>query len=104
MSEHARECEYFVAFEPNPGRPGWHAHALLYGLVRLRSELWQRWFSEFGRNRIEPIASKGDVVTYCAKYVTKLPNTWWDLRLKKPDAKNRRPSERFISTPTDVSR
>ncbi len=83
MRLHAARCEYFVAFEPNPGRPGWHAHAVLHGLETQRRELWQKWFSEHGRNRLEPITSKGDVVSYCAKYVTKQRDVWWDLFLRK---------------------
>ncbi len=81
MRQHDSGCEYFVAFEPNPGRPGWHAHALLHGLLQKRRDLWESWFRQHGRNRLEPIASKGDVISYCAKYVTKQRETWWDLKL-----------------------
>jgi hypothetical protein len=81
MQDHARGCSYFVAFEPNPGRAGYHAHALLHALEQQRKALWQDWFQQHGRNRIEPIESKGDVVSYCAKYVTKNKDAWWDLKL-----------------------
>jgi len=74
---------YFAAFEPNPGRPGWHIHALLCHLRVKRREMWQQWFSAFGRNRIEPVNCKLDVLSYCAKYVTKCPDGWWDLHVDK---------------------
>ena len=73
---------YFAAFERNPGRPGYHIHALLAGLTCRRSELWEVFFRHCGRTRIEPIASAGFVLKYCTKYLCKNgEETWFDIKI-----------------------
>lgn len=72
---------YFYALEPNPGRDGYHVHALWCDCEnKSRRVIWQTWFGRYGRVRIEPIRSRDDVSDYCAKYVTKVA-TWWDVHL-----------------------
>ncbi len=72
---------YFMAYESNPsGDGGYHAHGVLHGLKVERRQLWRELFTNTGRTQITPIRSKGDVVSYCAKYCTKRI-AWWDLRL-----------------------
>lgn len=71
-----RGCQWAVGEEfHKDGRL--HLHSVisaptgdLYRLVSFR-DLWQRWFKEFGVNRMEAPRSQGDVVGYVAKYVAK---------------------------------
>jgi len=71
----------FYALEENPGRDGFHFHALWCDcLNKSRRDLWQKWFDRYGRNRIEPVNSRDDVSDYCAKYVTK-EGAWWGVKL-----------------------
>lgn len=88
---------YFYALEANPGRPGYHVHALwadpseLHAGVQVqRSEIWQRWFKRYGRSKIEPIKSVDDVADYCSKYVCK-EGAWWNVRLLRSDDTRERP-------------
>lgn len=73
---------YFHAEEQNPSRDGYHVHALWADCKTLyRREAWSKWFKRFGRARIEPVRSKGDVADYCSKYVTK-EGSWWNVSLQ----------------------
>lgn len=73
---------YFFAEEANPSRDGYHVHALWGDCETLfRKEAWAAWFKRFGRARIEPVRNKGDVVSYCSKYVTK-EGAWWNVKLQ----------------------
>jgi hypothetical protein len=81
MRTEVRGVSYFYALEPNPGRDGYHAHALWVDCKNLRrSDIWRTWFKRYGRNRIEPVNSRDDVSDYCAKYVTK-EGSWWNVKL-----------------------
>lgn len=72
---------YFYALEQNPGRDGFHVHALWCDCKsKSRRDLWQKWFSRYGRNRIEPVNCAMDVSDYCAKHVTK-EGAWWAVNL-----------------------
>jgi hypothetical protein len=63
---------YFYALEQNPGRDGFHVHALWCDCKsKSRRAIWQTWFNRYGRARIEPVNNRDDVADYCAKYVTK---------------------------------
>jgi hypothetical protein len=54
----------------NPGRDGYHAHALWCDCQsESRQHTWRIWFERYGRNRIEPVNRRDDVADYCAKYV-----------------------------------
>lgn len=73
---------YFYAEEANPSRDGYHVHALWSDCKTLyRKEAWATWFKRFGRARIEPVRDKGDVSSYCSKYVTK-QGAWWNVSLQ----------------------
>jgi hypothetical protein len=81
MRSELRGVSYFYALEQNPGRDGHHVHALWVDCKNLkRSDIWREWFARYGRNRIEPVRSPGDVADYCAKYVTK-EGAWWNVKL-----------------------
>ena len=72
---------YFYALEQNPGRDGYHVHALWVDCKnKSRRDVWRTWFERYGRNRIEPVNSRDDVADYCAKYVTK-EGAWWGVKL-----------------------
>jgi hypothetical protein len=72
---------FFYALEQNPGRDGFHVHALWCDcLNKSRLDIWQKWFNRYGRARIAPVNSRDDVADYCAKYVTK-QNSWWNVKL-----------------------
>jgi len=72
---------YFYALEQNPGRDGFHVHALWCDCKsKSRRNIWQKWFDRYGRARIEPVNNRDDVADYCAKYVTK-ENSWWNVKL-----------------------
>ena len=84
MKRELPSVSYFYALEANPGRKGYHIHALFsdtYGVRR--SLVWKKWFDKYGRNRIEPVKSKMNVTSYVSKYVTK-EGAWWNLQIK-PD-------------------
>ena len=79
------ELSYFYALEENPCRDGFHVHALWADAKTLyRKEAWAAWFKRFGRARIEPVKDRGDVTSYCAKYVTKevYGRGWWNVKLQ----------------------
>lgn len=91
MRSELRGVSYFYALEQNPGRDGFHVHALWVDCKNLkRSEIWREWFHRYGRARIEPVNNRDDVADYCAKYVTK-EGAWWNVKLlggRHPDAVN----------------
>lgn len=81
MEKEFRLCNYFYAIERNPSVDGHHVHAMLCAPVRMhRGEMWELWFGEKGRARIEPIRNQDDVTAYCAKYVCK-QGSWWNFKL-----------------------
>jgi len=88
MRSEMRGVSYFYALEQNPGRDGFHVHALWCDCLNMsRCLIWREWFDRYGRARIEPVNSRDDVSDYCAKYVTK-EGSWWDLRIlghRRPD-------------------
>lgn len=71
---------YFVAVEPNPGRPGYHLHALWADCEDVqRKKVWKRWFSEHGRALIEPVRCVESALVYAGKavnYAAKSPALW----------------------------
>jgi hypothetical protein len=76
-----RGVSYFYALEQNPGRDGYHAHALWCDCKHMRrTEIWDKWFHRYGRARIEPVNKRDDVSDYCAKYVCK-EGAWWNVNL-----------------------
>lgn len=82
MAKEFPRLSYFYAIEENPSRDGHHIHALFSDSKSLhRSEMWKLWFDKFGRNKVEPISSKQDVVDYVTKYVTK-DSAWWNVKLQ----------------------
>lgn len=88
MQKSVPTVSYFYAEEQNPGRPGYHVHALWADAKTLyRKEAWAAWHERFRRGRqgararIEPVHDKGDVAGYCAKYVTKA-GAWWNVKLQ----------------------
>ena len=81
MRNEMRGVSYFYALEQNPGRDGFHAHALWCDCKnKSRQHTWRIWFERYGRNRIEPVNSRDDVADYCAKYVCK-EGAWWNVKL-----------------------
>jgi hypothetical protein len=89
MKRECKDVSYFYACEENPSRDGHHVHALWADSTGVhRSHIWERWKERFGRNRIEPVKSRDDVVSYCSKYVTK-EGAWWNVKLVSPELFNR---------------
>jgi len=85
MRKTLSSVSYFYALEQNPGRPGYHVHALWADCKAVRRTLvWERWYQSYGRNRIEPVRGKVCVARYCAKYVCK-EGAWWNVKLVNPD-------------------
>jgi len=87
MAKNFPRLTYFYAIEPNPSRDGHHIHALFSDARDLyRKEMWELWFQKFGRNKVEKVSSKEDVVGYCAKYCTKAytgqDGAWWNVKLQ----------------------
>ena len=81
MRSEMRGVSYFYALEQNPGRDGFHVHALWCDCKgKSRRVVWQTWFNRYGRGRIEPVNNRDDVADYCAKYVTK-ESAWWDVNM-----------------------
>jgi hypothetical protein len=81
MRNEMRGVSYFYTLEQNPGRDGFHVHALWCDCKnRSRQHTWRIWFERYGRNRIEPVNSPDDVADYCAKYVCK-EGAWWNVKL-----------------------
>jgi hypothetical protein len=71
---------YFYAVEANPSRDGHHVHSTWDSSDAPRTATFREWLSRYGRNRIEPVRSFEDVVSYCSKYVTK-EGAWWNYVL-----------------------
>jgi len=82
MREALPGVSFFYAIEQNPCRDGHHVHAMWDSDAAPRKATHRRWLDLYGRNRIEPILSKGDVLNYCAKYVCK-EGAWWDFHLSQ---------------------
>lgn len=82
MQRHLSRVSYFYALEENPGRDGFHVHALWADAGSVfRKEAWAAWFTRYGRARIEPVRNHEDVSSYCAKYVCK-EREWWNLKMQ----------------------
>lgn len=93
MAKHLGRLSYFYALEQNPGRDGFHVHALWADAGTLfRKSAWSEWFNTYGRARIEPVRRYEDVSGYCAKYVTK-EGSWWNVKLQwhRIEAMHKRP-------------
>ena len=87
--KHYPKLTYFYSLERNPWRLGHHVHVLIADCVGTnRKEFWEKWFHQYGRNKLEPINSREDVSNYCSKhlagYLTK-SGGWWNYRLATPD-------------------
>ncbi len=94
MKRDLPEVSYFYAIEQNPSRDGHHVHALWSDCEAVqRTLVWERWKARYGRNRIEPVNSRGDVTSYCSKYVTK-HGAWWNVKLVAPDLWHRARGQR----------
>jgi hypothetical protein len=92
MRKEVPGVSYFYALEENPSRDGHHVHALWADCEAVhRSAIWEHWKARYGRNRIEPVRSVEDVVSYCSKYVTK-ERAWWNVKLLSPELFHRRTS------------
>lgn len=76
---------YFYAVESHPGGHGGHVHAIWDSLEAPRKATHKEWLKRYGRNRIEPVEGRKDVVSYCAKvcYLLKQERCWWDFRLSR---------------------
>lgn len=73
---------YVYCVEPNPGRCGYHLHSLWADCKGIsRRDEWQEWWTRYGRARIEPVRSAGDVSGYASKYLTKA-DAWFDVVLQ----------------------
>jgi len=82
MNRELAHISYFYALEENPGRDGYHVHALWADCKDVfRKEVWAAWFKRYGRARIELVRNFGDVSSYCSKYVTK-KGAWWNVKLQ----------------------
>jgi hypothetical protein len=65
-------ASYCVCLERNPGRNGYHAHALWADCTGVyRKEMWHSWFELYGRALIEPVRNPNQVSDYAAKYLCK---------------------------------
>ena len=81
MRSRVRGVSNFYALEENPGRDGYHVHAIWVDCLNLvRSAVWGDWFNQYGRGRIEPVGDLTDVCDYVAKYVTK-ERAWWGVNM-----------------------
>jgi len=100
MRTHLPRVSYFYALEHNPGRDGFHVHALWADCQNVyRKEVWATWFQRYGRARIEPVRNFGDVADYCSKYVTK-EGAWWDVKLQW-HRRQKIQNAAFVLRPTD---
>jgi len=73
---------YVEAIEANPGRDGYHVHALWSDCKTVhRKEEWANWFKRYGRARIEPVRDSRDVSDYAAKYLVK-GDAWFNVKLQ----------------------
>lgn len=82
MRDSLPSVSYFYALEQNPGRQGFHVHAIWDSAEAPRKATHKDWLRRYGRNRIEPIRGVASVEQYCAKYVCK-EGAWWDVRLSR---------------------
>ena len=81
MRQEMRGVTYFYVVGRNSDGLGNHVHALWCDCGdRRRSEVWGKWFSRYGINRIEPIKSPLDVADYCANHLTE-ETLEWNIRL-----------------------
>jgi len=73
---------YYEAIEANPSRDGYHVHSLWADCETVyRKEEWNNWLQRYGRSRIEPVRSRGDVSDYASKYLCK-SDCWWNVKLQ----------------------
>jgi hypothetical protein len=74
---------FFYAVESHPGGHGGHVHAIWDSLEAPRKATHREWLRRYGRNRIEPVLGRADVVDYCSKvcYLLKENRCWWDFHL-----------------------
>jgi len=73
---------YVEAIEANPGRDGYHVHALWSDCTTVhRKEEWANWFKRYGRARIEPVRKAVDVSDYASKYLVK-GDSWFNVKLQ----------------------
>jgi len=82
MARRLPGVSYVEAIEANPGRDGYHVHALWADCasVRRRDE-WSNWFQRYGRARIEPVKVPGDAAGYASKYLCK-DDAWFNVKLQ----------------------
>lgn len=82
MRKKLPHVSYYYALEGNPGRDGFHVHALWADCRGvLRKDAWLSWFKPYGRARIEPVRSKRDCEDYASKYLCK-SDGWWNVKLQ----------------------
>lgn len=82
MRQRLPGVSYFEAIEPNPGRDGYHVHALWADCQWVsRKDQWANWFKRYGRALIEPVRSLEDVQDYASKYLAK-SDAWWNVKLQ----------------------
>lgn len=76
---------YFYAVESHPGGHGGHVHAIWDSDQAPRIATHREWLKRYGRNRIEPVKGRKDVVEYCAKvcYLLKQERCWWNFHLSR---------------------
>jgi transposase len=103
------DCDYFAAVEPNPSSDGHHIHGLIWRCEELfRSSMWQKWFDRFGRARVEPVHSQGQVISYCAKYNVKRifapgsSNLTWDICIRSQPVVDSRGSDFASNTACEI--
>lgn len=96
MRETLPGLSYFYAIEQNPGRDGFHVHAMWDSLGAPRKATHKEWLKRYGRNRIEPVRNFGDVVNYTAKYVV-VQNAWWDFHLSRSQLAKREQNSSHLS-------
>lgn len=92
--------------ETNPGRDGFHVHALWCGCKsKSRRDLWQKWCARYVCNRMEPVNCAMDISDYCAKCATK-EGAWFGLKLlahRHPALKDLNWCPPLCSTPTQTN-
>jgi hypothetical protein len=85
MQRSLPSISYFYAVESHPGGHGGHVHAIWDSWDAPRISTHREWLKRYGRNRIEPILGRKDVVEYCSKvcYLLKESRCWWDFHLSR---------------------
>jgi hypothetical protein len=86
---------YFMAIQRGTnGTHRLHVHLLVAGGARLSNARWEEWSKHWnklhGYIRIERPRSQPDVAAYCARYITREPESGFDLRSTWADAEERR--------------